>query len=50
MPDRRSLADRFWDLPGFAWLADDFLTACLSYLTIALMLALTGLVIYVAAR
>lgn len=42
----RRFWDRFWDLPGISWIADDCLTACLVYLLILCVLAFLGLVIY----
>ena len=48
MRDRRSFADRFWDLPGLSWIADDPLTACLAYLAIGAAMVLLGLLVYIA--
>lgn len=45
---RRPFWERFWDLPGLAWIADDPLTACLAYLLIAAMLCLLGVVVWLS--
>ena len=47
---KRSLADRFWDLPGLSWIADDCLTACLTYVLILCVLAFLAVAIYAVAR
>lgn len=38
--------NRFWNLPGLTWIADDCLTACLFYLLIAATLTLVAVVIW----